>query len=99
MAPSTRTRNDCIASTHRFRIVFSRLHENNDKQLETVKTSGNLWFACQGNLNNLSSLLYRFQKFAFSVKTIRLHDNDIIRTISFSNVSTLEIVMNSYRFR
>ena len=32
-------------------------------------------------------LLHRFQKFAFSVKTISLQDNDIIITISFSNLS------------
>ena len=37
-------------------------------------------------------LLHRFRKFAFSVKTIRLHDSDIIIRISFSNISTLETV-------
>ena len=49
-------------------------------------------FACQDNLNNLWLLLYRFQKFAVSVKTICLHDNDIIITISFSNLFTLKTV-------
>ena len=58
---------------------------------KTVKTSGNLLFACKDNLNNLWLLLHRFQKFAFSVKTIRLCDNDIIITISFSNLCTLKI--------
>ena len=56
-----------------------------------VKNRGNLLPACQDNLNNLR--LHRFQKFAFSVKTICLHDNDIILTISFSNLSTLEVVL------
>ena len=41
----------------------------------------------------------RFQKLSFSVKTIRLHGNDIIITISFSNLSTLETVFKSYRFQ
>ena len=55
---------------------------------------------CQGNLNNFWLLLHRFQKVAFSVKTIHLHDNDIIITISFSNLSTLEtFFLKSYRFR
>ena len=49
------------------------------------------------NLNNLWLLLHRFQKFGFSVKMIHLHDNDIIFTISFSKLSTLESVFNSYR--
>ena len=43
-------------------------------------------------------LLDRFQKFAFSMKTIRLHGDDIIITISFPNLSTLETVFKSYRF-
>ena len=34
--------------------------------------------------------MHRFQKFAFSMKTIRLHDNDIIITIAFSNLSTFQ---------
>ena len=33
-----------------------------------------------------------FQTFAFSVKMIRLHDNDIILTTSFSDLYTLETV-------
>ena len=40
-----------------------------------------------------------FSKLAFSVKTIRLHDNDIIITILFSNLSTLETVLKIYRFQ
>ena len=67
--------------------------------MRTVKTSGNLLFACQDNLNNLCLLLHRFQKLAFSLKTIPLHDNEIIITIWFSNVSTLETVENDHRFR
>ena len=54
--------------------------------------------ACQDNLNSLRLLLHRIQKFAFSVKTIRLHDNDTITTISFSDLSTLETFFGSYRF-
>ena len=46
-------------------------------------------FACQ---DNLWLLLRRFQKFAFSVKTMSLHYNDIIITTSFSNISTLVTV-------
>ena len=65
------------------------------KTIKTVKPSGNLLFAFQDNLNNLWLLLHRYQKFAFSVKTIRLHDNDII---AFSDLSTLETVFISYRF-
>ena len=41
------------------------------------------------SLDNLSLLSHRFQKFAFTVKTICLHDNDII---AFSNLSTLETI-------
>ena len=41
------------------------------KTFKTVKTSRNLLFVCENNLNNLCLLLHRFQKFAFSVKTIR----------------------------
>ena len=48
------------------------------KRLKTVKTSGNLLFACQDNLNNLWLLLHRFQKFAVSMKTTPLHDNDTL---------------------
>ena len=59
------------------------------KTIENGKTSENLSFGCQDKLNNLWLLLHGFQKFAFSVKTIRLHDNDIIITISFSNLSPL----------
>ena len=44
------------------------------KRLKTVKISGNLLFAYQDNLNNLWLLLYRFQKFAFSVKPIIVFD-------------------------
>ena len=36
--------------------------------------------------------MHRFQKFAFSVETIRLHDNDII---VFSNLSTFETVVKN----
>ena len=59
------------------------------KTIENGKSQGNLLFACQDNLKNLWLLLHRFQKFAFSVKTIRLYDNYIVVTISFSNLSTL----------
>ena len=69
------------------------------KTIENGKTSGNLLFACGDNLNNLWLLLHRLQKFVFSVKKIRLHDNDIIITLSFSNLSTLEAVFKSYRFQ
>ena len=64
-----------------------------------MKTRGYLLFACRDNLNNLWLLLHRFQKLAFSVKTIRLHDNDIIISISFSNLFTLETIFKSYRFQ
>ena len=66
------------------------------KMIENGKTSGNLLFACQDNLNNLWLLLHPFRKFAFSVKTIRLHDNDIT---AFSNLSTLETVFKCYRLQ
>ena len=38
----------------------------------------------------------RFQKFAFSVNSTRSHEAD---TIAFSNLSTLESVLKSLRFR
>ena len=66
------------------------------KRLKTVKTSGNLLLACWDNLSNLWLLLHRFQKFAFSVKTIRLHGNDIT---AFSYLSSLGTVFKSNRFR
>ena len=44
------------------------------KRLKTVKTSENLLFACQDNLNNFWLLLHCFQKFVFSVKTIIVFD-------------------------
>ena len=79
------------------------------KTIESGTNQRNLLFACQGNLNNLWLLLHHFQNlwlllhhiqnFAFSVKTIRLQDNDIIIRISFSNLSTLETVFKSYRFQ
>ena len=53
--------------------------------MKTAKTSENLLFACQDNLNNLWQLLHRFQKFAFSVKPICLHDNDTIKTNVFKS--------------
>ena len=65
-------------------------------RLKTVKTSGDLLFACQDNLNNLWLLLHRFQKLAFSVKMIRLQDNDII---AFSNLSVLKTGFKSYHFQ
>ena len=34
----------------------------------------------------------------FSLKTIRLHNSDIIATISFSSLSTLETVFKSHQF-
>ena len=79
--------------------LFMPFSASTRKRLKTVKTSGNLLFACQDNLNNLWLLLHRVQRFAFSVKTIRLHDNDIIIRISFSNLSTLESVFKSYHFQ
>ena len=74
----------CIHTSFSYRIyiVFSRLHEN-DENDETVKTSRNLLFTCQDNFNNLWLLLHRSQKFAFSVKTIRPHDNDIVKQYRF----------------
>ena len=65
------------------------------KKIKNSKTSGNLLFACQDNLNNLWLLLRRIQKFALSAGTIHLHDDDIIITISFSNTSTLETVFKN----
>ena len=65
------------------------------KTIANGKNNGNLLFACQDNLNNLFAV-HRFQKVAFSVKTICLHDNDII---AFSNPSTLETVFKTYRFQ
>ena len=64
-----------------------------------VKTSENQLFVCQDNLNNSWLLLHSFQRFPFSVKTIRPDDNDIIITISFSNLSTFETVFKSLRFQ
>ena len=72
------------------------------KQLKTVKTSGNLLFACEDNLNSLCLLLHRFQMFAFAVQTMRLNDNDAIITISFFKAAftldriRLELVPNWY---
>ena len=37
-----------------------------------------------------------FSKFAFLGKTIRLHDKDIIKTISYSNLSKMETVFKIY---
>ena len=82
---------DCIAFSHRFRIVLVSF-----SAVCTVKTRGNLLFVCQNNLNNLWLLLNRVQKFALSLETIRLRDNDIIITISFSNIVFSE---NDRRFR
>ena len=82
-----------------FFLPFSAVYTKTMKTIETVKTSGNLLFARQDNLNNLFLLLlHRFQKFVFSVQTIHLHDNNIIITIPFSNLSTLETVFKSHRF-
>ena len=82
-----------------FSFRFQQSTQRRWKLLKRVKTSRYLLFTCQDNLNNLWLLLHRFQKFAFSVKTIRLHDNDIIITISFSNFFTLETIFKSYRFQ
>ena len=60
-------------------MSFSAVYTKTMKTIETVKASGNLLLACQDNWNNLWLLLHRFQKFALSVKTIRLRDNDILR--------------------
>ena len=94
-----------VALSYRFHLSTRKRW----KRLKTARTSGKLLFACQDNLNNLWLLLHRFQKFAFSVKTIRLHDNDVIITISYdndiiitislSNLSTLETVFKSYSFQ
>ena len=84
---------------HIVSVSFTRKRWKRWKQLKTIKTSGNLLFACQDNLNNLWLLLHRFQKFAFSMKTIRPHDNDIIITKRFSDLFILETVFKSYRFQ
>ena len=73
----------CTSFSYRFHIVFSRLQENNENDLNS-KNLSNLLFACLDNLNNLWLLLHGFQKFAFSVKTMFLHDIDTIKAISFS---------------
>ena len=90
----------CIYASFSYCFMsFSAVYTKTMKTIENGKASGNLLFACQDNFNDLWLLLHRFQKFAFSVKTIRLYDNDIIITISFSNFSTLETVFKSYRFQ
>ena len=71
-------------------ISFSAVCTKTMKTIENCKNSGNLLFACQNNLNNLWLLLHRFQKFAFSMKTIRLHDNHIIVNV-FSCVSKISL--------
>ena len=80
-------------------VSFSAFCKKTMKAIENGKNQLKYIFACQDNLNNLWLLLHRFQKLAFSVKTIRLHNNDIIIAISFSNLSTLETVSKSYRFQ
>ena len=96
-----RKRNDCIAFTHCFRIVFISFPAVYTKTMKTMKkiendkNIRNLLFPPQ---DNLWLLLHRFEKFAFSVKTIRLHDTDVIITLSFPNLSTLKIVFKSYQF-
>ena len=77
-----------------FSYRFQPSYTKTVKRLKTVKTSGNLLFACQDNLTNLWLLFYCFQNFAFSVKVIRLHDKDIIIAISFSNLSTWRLFSN-----
>ena len=47
--------------------------ENGKCQRESI-----VCVSSQDNLNTLWLLLHRFQKFAISIKRIRLHDNDII---------------------
>ena len=84
-APSTeirlRKRSNCIASfSYRFHVIFVRYEK---------PVAETYCLRVKIILNNLSLLLYRFQKFALSVKTIGLYDNDIIMRISFSNLSTL----------
>ena len=51
-------------------ISFSAVYTKTMKMIENGKNQKNLLFVCQDNLNNLWLLLHRFQKFAFSVKTI-----------------------------
>ena len=80
-----------------FRIVFiaiSAIYTKAIKLFKTVTTTWNLLF-----LKNWWFLLPFPQKFAFSVKTIRLHDNDIVITISFSNLFFLETVFKSNHFQ
>ena len=79
-----------------FSYLFQPFTRKRWKRLKTVKPRGNLLFACQDNFNNLWLLLHRFQKFALSVKTIRLHHNNII---AFSNLSTLETVFKNNKKR
>ena len=70
------------------------------KRIITVKTSKNLLFGCHDNLKNFAvAVASGFQKFAFSVKTICPHHNDIITIISFSNLATLESVVKGDRFQ
>ena len=71
----------CIYTSFSYRFhIISGDYTKTMKTIENGKKKLNLLFACQHNLNNLWLLLHRFQKFSFSVKTICLHDNDIIMT-------------------
>ena len=72
----------CIYTSFLYRSQPST--RNNENWLKTVKNSRNLLFACEDNLNNLWLSLLCFQKFALSVKTIRLHDNDIVAYVFIS---------------
>ena len=39
--------------SHHFHVVFNHLHENDEIELKTVKTSENLLSVCQDDLNDL----------------------------------------------
>ena len=81
-----------MASAHHFRIVFISFSAVQTKTMKTIENDKNQRksIVCvSDNLNNLWLLFHRFQKFAISVKTIGLHDNYIIITIRFSNLSIL----------
>ena len=66
-----------VASTQRFRIVFSGLYENNENDRKWQKPAEIYCLCVKLNLNNLWLLLHRF---AFSVKTILLHDSIVFKS-------------------
>ena len=82
LAPFTRLRFHPKRYCFHLHITFVSFSAVYSKTIKTIENGNKLLLACQGNLNNLQSLLHRFQKFTFSVKTIHLYNKDIIMWVS-----------------